>query len=268
MHRLMNMERYKLRTSKLFLILLAVLFVANAALTAAMLFLMRSLSQITEIDGVAVEGLDNVLDHVNLSEVIANPFVISLLMIIMFVSAVSFLYSDIENGYIKNIAGQLPNRGVLVNAKFIIVAIHNFLFFVCAVLSSILGNAIGSKVVVDDAVPQGIATVLLKWLLSVALTCILIMITTGFRNKTLATVMGVFFATGLMSLVYIGINTAAEKVFKNFKVDISDYMPDSLMASVDVINNEYVMNAIVMSIIFIVLFLTITYIIFRKRDVK
>ena len=268
MHRLMNMERYKLRTSKLFLILMGVLFVLNAALTAGMLFLMNSLSQITEIDGVAVEGLDSVIDHVNLSDAIASPFSISLLLIIVFVSAVSFLYSDMENGYIKNIAGQLPNRGVLVNAKFIIVAIHNFLFFVCAVLSSILGNAIGSKVVVDDAVPQGIATVLLKWLLSISLTCILIMITTGFKNKTLATVMGVFFATGLLSLVYMGINTAASKFIKNVEFDISDFMPDSLMSSVDVINNEYVMNAIVMSIIFIVLFLTITYIIFRKRDVK
>ena len=45
-------------------------------------------------------------------------------------------------------------------------------------------------------------------------------------------------------------------------------MPDALMNSVSVVNNELVVNAIVVGAAFIAVFVILTYITFKKRDVK
>ena len=116
MTNLIKMEWYKLRTSKLFIILLIVTFVLNAIFLA-------SLPMISSALGAQMTATD-------LSSVLASPFALGLLMIPLFISAVSFLYLDFSGGYIKNIAGQLANRGSLVFAKFIMIGVHNLIFFV------------------------------------------------------------------------------------------------------------------------------------------
>ena len=67
--------------------------------------------------------------------------------------------------------------------------------------------------------------------------------------------------------MYMGLGMAVENIF-HVSVNIGDFMPDSLMNSVSVINNEMVVNSAVVSAVFIVAFLILTYIVFKKRDVK
>ncbi len=50
--------------------------------------------------------------------------------------------------------------------------------------------------------------------------------------------------------------------------DLGSFMPDALMNSVSVVNNELVVNAIVVGAAFIAVFVILTYITFKKRDVK
>ncbi len=250
---LIKMEGYKLRTSKLFIILLSITFVLNAAMSLAVPLFGKMLM------GEAAP--------VVLSDSIASPFSLSLLLIAVYISVTSFLYIDFSGGYIKNIAGQVGDRGKIVFSKFIMIGVHNLLFFVVGALSNVLGALAAGVLVNDGNVLSGILTLLLKWLLSMAVSSILLFFTVGIRNKSLGIIAAVIFGANVFSLMYMGIGVAIDNIF-HVSVNIGDFMPDSLMNSVSVINNEMVVNSAVVSAVFIVAFLILTYIVFKKRDVK
>ena len=79
---------------------------------------------------------------------------------------------------------------------------------------------------------------------------------------------GVILGTGTMSLAYMGLNTAISNIFHTQSFDLGMYMPDALFNSVNVGANVAVINAIVVSLVFIVLFMALTVKVFKSRDVK
>lgn len=256
MNNLVKMELYKLRTSKLFLALLCICAVLNAALAAGGPLLTKFFSPKQDF-------------HSDLSAVLASPFYLGLLMVFLFVSAVSFLYQDFSDGYIKNIAGQVSNRSSIVFAKFIALAVHNMIFFIAVVLSNILGTAIAGALVIDGNIAGGILTLLIKWLLSMALCSILMFFAVGLKSKTFATILGVIFPLGALSLLYVGIDTLLMKFLKlGGGFSISNYMPDTLISSVNVIYNVNIVNSVIVALVYTVLFCILTNFIFKKRDIK
>ena len=254
MTKLVKMEWYKLRTTKMFIIFAAITFGLNLAFAAVVPLIMKMISSIAE--------------PVALTNAIANPFYFSLLMIPMYISAISFLYADFAGGYIKNYAGQVGSRGRIVASKFIVLGIHNLIFFILGALSSALGAAIAGTLVFDGNVFSGIGTMLLKWLLSLAISSILMFLAVGIKNKTLATIVGVIFATGALNLAYMGISTGVMNIFKLEEFVLSNYLPDGLISTVNVGTNTLVLNAILVGLIFIAAFVTLTYFTFKKRDIK
>ena len=250
------MEWYKLRTSKLFVVLLSVAFGVNAFFSTAVPLALKSITPIFERQTAPF------------SSVVSTPFNVPFLMILVFVSVVSFLYSDFSGGYVKNIAGQVGDRGKLVFAKFIVAAIHNLIFFVAGALSNLLGAAISGQLEFDSAAFGGIITLLLKWLLSLALCAILMFFAVGIRNKTLSGILAVIFSTSVLSLLYLGINVGVMNLLKVEHFDIGGFMPDALMDSVSAVSNTNVINAVVVSAVFIAAFVGLTYTTFKKRDIK
>ena len=250
---LIKMEGYKLRTSKLFIILLSIIFVLNTAISLA-----------GPLFGKMLTGQAS---PASLADQIASPFSFLLLMTAVYISATSFLYIDFSGGYIKNIAGQVGDRGKIVFSKFIIIGLHNLIFFAAGALSNVLGSLIAGVLVNEGNVFLAILTLLLKWLLSMAVSSILLFFTVGIRNKSLGIITAVVFGANVFSLMYMGLGMAVENIF-HVSVNIGDFMPDSLMGAVSVGNNELVVNGLVVSAVFIAAFLILTYIVFKKRDVK
>ena len=97
--KLIKTELYKLMTTKMFYILNAVIFGVNIVLNALLPTVAKMVLP------------ENMEPEIKLSEAISSPFSLDLMMIMMFISAASFLYIDFGNGYIKNIAGH-RQRGV------------------------------------------------------------------------------------------------------------------------------------------------------------
>ena len=256
MMNLIKMEWYKLRTSKLFIVLLSIAFAANLIISIGTPLITK----------LIMPGMP--IPPTPMSSLLSQPFSFMFLMLIVFISAVSFMSLDFSGGYIKNIAGQVGDRGKIVISKFIVIGIHNLIFFIAGVLSSLLGTLIAGQITVDAAVMSGILTLLIKWFLSMALCSILLFFAVGIRNKTLATIIGVVLSINALSLAYLGVNTLVANVFKINDFDFGSFMPDALMNSVSVVNNELVVNALVAGTIFIAVFVTLTYMTFKKRDVK
>lgn len=254
MTKLVKMEWYKLRTKKMFIILALITFGIGLAFSAGVPIIMKAF-------GASVSTT-------MLSEAIGTPFSFGLLMIPMFISAIGFLYADFAGGYIKNFAGQAGSRGQIVASKFIVLGIHNLIFFILGSLSSVLGVAMAGTLVIDGNIFAGVGTLLLKWLLSMAICSILMFFAVGIKNKTLATIIGVIFATGALNLAYMGISTGVTYLFKIEDFALGDYLPDALMGSVNAGANTLVINAVLVGLIFTVAFVTLTYFTFKKRDIK
>lgn len=208
-----------------------------------------------------------------LSDIIMHPFAGGIFAIALFASLINFSFADIANGYVKNLAGQLKRRSDLVVSKYIVLGVHNCVFMLVGILSQFLAYGIlvvlkMGKITNDGHVFAAVVTVLLKWMLLMAITSILIFITNGIRNKTLATIVGVVLGTGALGFAYMGLNMAISNILKTDGFDLAEYMPDTLMSSVDVVANTAVLNAIIVSIVCTAIFLGLTIKVFNSRDVK
>ena len=117
----------------------------------------------------------------------------------------------------------------------------------------------------DSDIPEGILTFFLKLLLMQSLCSILLFFTVGIKQKTAATVVGVVLGSGMLGLAYIGLNTAVHKIFNVESFNLNDYAPDSLLESS---GKLVAINALVVSVVIIAIFLPLTVKIFSKSDVK
>ena len=197
-----------------------------------------------------------VMPPATLTSSIVSPFYLPFFIILMFASLVSFSYADIANGYIKNIAGQLPHKSSTIISKFIVIGLHNLLFLAVGSLTNTLGNLMLSGMgmihfVNDGMALQAILTLLLKWMLSMALASILMFVTIGIKNKILASIVGVIIGTGSLGLAYMGLSTAADTVFRT-----------------DGFVGEDVTEAVIVSLVCIAIFMTLTVKVFDRSDVK
>lgn len=256
MSKLIKMELYKLRTSKLFIILLVIFALTNVLITVGSAALVNVIA--SESAGYKM----------NLSSAISAPFALEMLLMFNFISVTSFLYLDFSNGYIKNIAGQLPNRSNIVAAKYIAVSVHNLVFFLVAALSNIISGVIIGMTVDSENIGAAIATLCIKWLLSLAINAILMFFAVGLRSKTFGIILAVMISLGAFSLIYMGIDALVNNVFKAESFSLSNYMPDTLMNTVNVADNNLVANGIIVAVVFIALFYILTNILFKKKDIK
>ena len=261
MANLIKMDMRRLFMSKLFYVTMGITAFLN-------MVIMTAIPLITKMFAPEAEA-----SVTKLSDILANPFAIPWMLIAVYISMVSFSYADMANGYIKNIAGQIPRKSDTVVSKFVVIGVHNLVFFAVSALSMVLGNVIGSAfgtftIEADSMIMNGILTLLLKWLLSMAICSILLLLTTGVRNKTLAAIVGVVFGTNTMALVYMGLNTAVANIFKTESFNLAMYMPDGLMGAVNVTAGTGVINAIVVSVVCISVFFALTIKVFNSRDIK
>ena len=177
----------------------------------------------------------------------------------------SFFYADVENGYIKNIAGQMPKRGYTILSKFLAVIPHNLLFIVAGVGGNLIGTIIFQKIIVDSAVLEACGTLLLKLLLLFGNHLLsLLLVTATFQSKSFGTVLAVLFGLGLLFLVYTGIDAGLDQLWPKKSFSIVSYMPDQLLDSA----SPNVVRSLAVSAVTIVIFLLPSIRIFDKKDVK
>lgn len=198
-----------------------------------------------------------------LSEIIADPFPLLNATLAM-ISACSFFYADVENGYIKNIAGQMPMRGYTVLSKFVAVIPHNIVFMLAALICNLIGTILFQKIDVDAGVLNQIGMFFLKLLLFQSLCAILLLVTSTLRSKSLGSVLSVLLGTGILFLAYMAIESGIEQLFNLENFSISKYMPDQLLRDTSPKPLTAILSALVTGAVFLILAVRI----FDRRDVK
>lgn len=256
MGKLIRMDLYRMfksRASVICLALALVLALGNAPLAKLIYMLGNSLSP--EINDVFPAT-------VNLSDILGDPFPLLNAMPTL-LSLCFFFYADVENGYIKNIAGQMPMKGFTVLSKFQASIVHNLIFAAVGIIGNLIGTMIVQWIVVDRAVLDSIRVLALKLLLFQSLCAILLLVVSTFRSKSLGMILAVLFGLGLTSVIYLGINAGLQPIFGE-ATDISKFMPDAVMGEkpLDTV------KALVVAVVTGAIFLPLAIRIFDRKDVK
>jgi len=261
MANLFRMDLYRMFKAKSFKVCLIVSFLLSLGRMPAVK-LLEMIARMVASEGQKIQGLAGTA---NLSEILADPLS-AFAVIPLLISVVLFFYADMENGYIKNIAGQMPKRGFSILSRFLASIVHNGIFLIACVIGNLAGTILFQRIVADSAVVTGLLCFLLKWMLLQSLCAILLLAAASFRSKSLGMVLAVMFGLGAMSLLYLAIDQGLNALFKNFG-GIAPYMPDTLLGSVS-IEEPQTLRAILSAAITTAIFLPLSIRVFDRRDVK
>ena len=256
MANLIRMDFYRMRKTKACIVCFILVFVlALATAPISKLLFVFAHSFVPETSEVFQA-------EVTVSKLISDPFPLFGMMLIL-ISLCYFYFADVENGYIKNIAGQMPMKGFTILSKFMVTFAHNLLFILACIVGQTVGALFVMKVVPDSEVLDAIRVLALKLLLLQSICAILLLVVATFRSKSLGITLAVLFGLGLTSLLYLGINEALRSIFGK-AIDISKYMPDAVMGE----NPLDTVKALLVSLVTGGVFLTLSIRIFDRKDVK
>ena len=221
MGKLIRMDLYRMVKSKSFIICLILAFamaLGNTPFAKLMFTLASSLSSdISETMPAEAE----------LSGILGSPFPLFSLMLVL-LSLCWFFHADVENGYIKNIAGQMPMKGFTILSKFMAASVHNLIFAAAGIIGNLAGTALVQRIVMDSNVLDAVRVLVLKLLLVQSICAILLLVVSTFRSKPLGMILAVLFGLEMTPLIYIGINEILRPVFGQ-DTDIGRFMPDTVM---------------------------------------
>ncbi|MBR3070143.1 MAG: hypothetical protein IKG62_08900 [Lachnospiraceae bacterium] len=272
------MNNRRIFRSKMFAIAFLVILVTSIASAPVERALMKAVvgfavsveteSKSSESESENTAALGDALGNTEaakVSEIIADPFVITFLPQIILLLVVSFSYMDIENGFIKNIAGQQPKKSRVAVSKYLTIMLSNLVLMLTALIGQVISKYIVGKVEIDaGAIPQAVYTFGVRWLLLLALSALLLFLTVGIGAKPLALVTAVLAGTGFLGLIYLGIDTAIQNMLHIQNLSLVDYAPDQLLTQPGYEGPR----AVIVGITFSVVFMLLTVLRADKTDVK
>ncbi len=186
--------------------------------------------------------------------------------IMILLSIVWFSYADLGHGYIKNLAGQLPQKGYTVISKFIVVGFQNFVLMLAAAIAQTVGFLPFKTCDFTAGMGGALGYFFLKWLLLLSISAIILFFSSGLKSKNAATTTAVLMGGRILSLTYMlfsfGIQKIPLKFLKDFQ--LGDYMPDSLMDN----TQPPIVKSVIISLCIVVVFISFTVSIFNKKDVN
>ena len=250
MGNLIRMDLYRMNRAKSFRVCLILSFVIALAATP-LEKLLYSLGNLLQAENVGAFP-----ETADLCGMIASPASVITVMLSL-LSIVCFFHADMEGGYIKNIAGQMPRKGFTILSRFIASVPHSLAFMLAGLAGSIIGTLPLQRIVVEGA-----GLFLLKLLLLTSVCSILLLVTASFRNKSLGMILAVLMGLGMMSLIYMGIDAGLHELIKD--VSITPYMPDQLLKEA----SPALIRSILVSAVTIGIFLPVSIRVFDKKDVK
>ncbi len=203
---------------------------------------------------------------VDISSLIRMPFGgLSIVLILVFLAAASYLFLDIGGGYIKNIAGQIPSRGHSCYGKYAAVCLQGLIFMVCGFAGSVIGTLASRGVTFGEGDMGGaLLEFALKWLILCGLNAVLLFFTSGLCNKALGIVMAVIFGTGALGVIYMPISFGVKMLFHLEQFDIGKYMPDQMLSLTPI----SIWAALISGAVLILVFVPITIRVMNRKDVK
>ena len=149
-------------------------------------------------------------------EMTGAPF----LMVFIIILVSIFSYADEKNGFVKNIVGQCKHRSDVFISKLGAVAIFDFIFILGYFITSVIMSLILStgQQLLTEYMGDFICGMAIFYLLIVALSSGIVMLTNVSRSGALAMTTGILLLMGFENLIISGIDTWLHTEFYQYSL--------------------------------------------------
>lgn len=189
------------------------------------------------------------------------------LALFLVIFAVMFSTADIGSGYIKNIGGQVQNRGALIFSRSIALAVFTILTMAGAFLFQAAANCI-----VFGELEWGDSKAILSYFLTelalhYALMLICMAIAIILKNNVVSMVIAVCLTMNVMTIVYGLVNSAIQRMgIPNFQIYKYTITGKLSLLPMNPSGNEC-LAAFGVAIAFIAAMISASSVVFQKRDI-
>ena len=187
--------------------------------------------------------------------------------LLLVIFTVLFSTADISSGYIKNIGGQVGNRGSLIFSRSIALSVFSVLTMTGAFLFQAAANCI-----VFGELEWGNTKAILSYFvaelaLHYALVLICMAIAIILKNNVISMVIAVCLTMNVMTIVYGVVNSAIQKIgIQNFQIYKYTITGKLSLLPMNPSGNEC-LAAFGVAIVFIVMMISVSSVVFQKRDI-
>ena len=187
--------------------------------------------------------------------------------LLLVIFAVLFSTADISSGYIKNIGGQVGNRGSLIFSRSIALSVFSVLTMTGAFLFQAAANCI-----VFGELEWGNTKAILSYFvaelaLHYALVLICMAIAIILKNNVISMVIAVCLTMNVMTIVYGVVNSVIQKIgIQNFQIYKYTITGKLSLLPMNPSGNEC-LAAFGVAIVFIVMMISVSSVVFQKRDI-
>jgi len=187
--------------------------------------------------------------------------------LLLVIFTVLFSTADISSGYIKNIGGQVRNRGTLISSRAIALAVFTVLTMAGAFLFQAAANGIFFGELEWGNTKAILSYFVTELALHYALVLICMAIAIILKNNLISMVIAVCLSMNVMTIVYGVINSAIQKIgIQNFQIYKYTITGKLSLLPMDPSGNEC-LAAFGVAIVFIVMMISVSSVVFQKRDI-
>lgn len=185
----------------------------------------------------------------------------------MVIFTVLYATADITSGYVKNIAGQVRNRGNLIFAKAAALLLYVVLTMLLFIGVQMLSNAISYRKLVIGPGKEFFQYAAMQTLLHFALVMVIMCVAVVLRNNVISMMISVCVCMNVLIMLYGVVDQAVEKLgIHDFHM--MDYTVSGKIVTLGMNAAPKTMGmAALAGIVFIVVMLTISMTVFQKRDI-
>lgn len=236
--------------------------------TCAMIIIMGLLA-IAVIGTAIFDGVFEAAGSIDYSVLLYGAFQSRMLLIMVSVFVTLFVAAEQKNGFIKNIAGQFPQRGIIVIAKLVAVALQILIMFLTIILFTMIFSFIywGNKIMLNS-VNELLQVVATQYLLHFAFACLITLVYHLINNSALCMVLGLLLGSTLAYSLYSLIDYVFEK-FTHNAFHSAEYMLSGNIALIGAgITSDMATRAIIVSLVVIFISTGFAVLTVQKRDIR
>lgn len=187
--------------------------------------------------------------------------------LLLVIFTVLFSTADISSGYIKNIGVQIRNRGTLIFSRAIALAVFTVLTMAGAFLFQAAANGIFFGELEWGNTKAILSYFVTELALHYALVLICMAIAIILKNNVISMVIAVCLSMNVMTIVYGVINSAIQKIgIQNFQIYKYTITGKLSLLPMNPSGNEC-LAAFGVAIVFIVMMISVSSVVFQKRDI-
>lgn len=185
----------------------------------------------------------------------------------MVIFTVLYATADITSGYVKNIAGQVRNRGNLIFAKAAALLLYVVLTMLLFIGVQTLSNAISYQKLVMEPGKEFFQYAAMQTLLHFAFVMVIMCVAVVLRNNVISMMISVCVCMNILIMLYGVVDQAVEKLgIHDFHM--IDYTVSGKIVNLGMNAAPKTMGmAVMVGVVFIVIMLAISMTVFQKRDI-